>query len=133
MICWYNSPEIQAIFCESSSLWIIQHLHEIIHRYIATVVFSKLTAHSIENVTIVTEILKIIHYFVKADTFQFSTDINAGRTDAEDAGFLEAVLGVHRPDSHSGGQRRRNHDGDDIQRPQYHLLYSSLKYEQNTR
>ena len=79
-----------------------------------------------------TEILKIIHYFVKADAFQFSTDINAGRADAEDAGFLEAVLGVHRPDSHSGGQRRRNHDGDDIQRPQYHLLYSSLKYKQNS-
>ena len=77
---------------------------------------------------------KTIHgnYLIKADTFQFSTDINARRADAEGAGFLKAVLCVHRPDSHSGGQRRRNHDGDDIQRPQYHFLYSRLKYKSNS-
>ena len=73
-------------------------------------VFSISTTHSIEILQ------KMIHgnYLIKADTFQFSADINARRADTEDACFLEAVLGIHRPDSHSGGQRRRNHDGDDI-------------------
>lgn len=64
---------------------------------------------------------------IKDDTAEFAAHINPRRTDTEDAGFLQTILRVHCSNSERGGQRRRNHDGYDVQRPQYNLLRLSLR------
>lgn len=57
-----------------------------------------------------------ITYLVKADQIYLSTDIDPLWADAENANVFEASLGVHNASCHSGWQRWRHSDGDDVQR-----------------
>lgn len=54
-------------------------------------------------------------HLVEADTLEFATDIDPGRTDAEDALLLQPALSMHCPYGHGCRQSRGHHNSDDVQ------------------
>ena len=54
-------------------------------------------------------------HLVKDDAADLAADVDARRADAEDAGFLESILRVHRADGECRRQRRWYDNCDDVE------------------
>ena len=99
----HHSPHIQALLCESSCL-----------------IKGKITLMPWLFSTYTVNFSWWIHpHLVKAKHGDLATDINARWTNAEDALFLQSLLGVDGASGDSSRQSRRHCNGHDIQAPDH--------------
>lgn len=72
-------------------------------------------------------------HFVKAEDGDLPADVDAGRTDAEDAVALQAALGVDGSSGDGGRQGCRHHDGHNVQGSNYQFLPGRLDTDPQTK
>lgn len=68
-------------------------------------------------------------HLVEANQADLAAQVDAGRADAEDALFLQPVLGVDGAHGHSGRESRRHDDGDEVEGTDDDLPHRNLEHK----